>query len=91
MVIAMKKMHVAIRPVGNSQGVAIPKLLLSQLGLDSGDSAEMMIEGDAVVLRKPDRVLRRGWAKAAQKIADAGDDRLVMGDFGNAGDPELTW
>jgi antitoxin MazE len=51
----------------------------------------MTIEGDALVLRKPASRPRTGWAEAARKIAEAGDDALVMGEFGNAADAELTW
>ncbi len=85
----MKVMHVSIRQIGNSQGVVIPKPILTQLGL-SGE-AEMTIEGGALVLRRPASPVRTGWAEAARKIAEAGDDELVMGEFGNAADAELAW
>jgi antitoxin MazE len=83
-------MHVTIRQIGNSQGVVIPKPLLAQVGLDNGE-AEMTIEGGALVLRKPAKPARSGWAEAAQKIAERGDDALVMGEFGNESDTELVW
>jgi antitoxin MazE len=83
-------MHVTIRQIGNSQGVVIPKPLLAQVGLDNGE-AEMTIEGGALVLRKPAKPARAGWAEAAQKIAERGDDALVMGEFGNESDAELVW
>jgi antitoxin MazE len=84
-------MHVSIRQIGNSQGVVIPKPVLAQLGLSSEDGADMTIEGGALVLRAPAKPVRAGWAEAAKKIAEAGDDELVMGEFGNEGDSELTW
>lgn len=84
-------MHVSIRQIGNSQGVVIPKPVLAQLGLNSEAGAEMTIEGDALVLRAPAKPVRVGWAEASKKIAQAGDDELVMGEFGNEGDSELTW
>ena len=84
-------MHVSIRPIGNSQGVVIPKPVLAQLGLDSEAGADMTIEGDALVLRRAARPVRAGWAEAAKRIAEADDAALVMGEFGNAGDKELTW
>ena len=92
----MKAIHVSIRQIGNSQGVVIPKPVLAQLGLNSDIGAEMTVEGDALilrrpVLRKPAGVARIGWAEAARKIADAGDDTLVMGEFGNAADADLVW
>lgn len=87
----MKALHVSIRQIGNSQGVVIPKPLLIQLGLSGEAGAEMTVEGDALVLRRPASRVRAGWAEAAQEIARSGDDELVMGEFGNTGDEELIW
>ena len=78
-----------IRPMGNSRGVIIPKPLLVQAGLE--DEAEMTVEDGAIVLRKPAKSVRAGWAQAAQALAAAGDDQLVMPDFANDGDAELEW
>jgi antitoxin MazE len=87
----MRAVHVSIRRIGNSQGVVIPKPVLAQLGLDSEAGAEMTIEDSALVLRRPANPPRAGWAEAARRIAGAGDDELVMGEFGNAEDSELVW
>lgn len=87
----MKTIHVGIRRIGNSQGVVIPKPILAQLGLNGDDGAEMTIAGDALVLRRPASPARKGWAEAAKKIAEAGDDELVMGEFGNAAGRDLVW
>jgi antitoxin MazE len=84
-------MHVSIRQIGNSQGVVIPKPILAQLGLDAKAGVEMTIEDGALVLRKAARPARRGWAEAARRIAEVGDDELVMGEFGNTEDSELAW
>ena len=90
-VITMRTVHVSIRQIGNSQGVVIPKPVLAQLGLDRKAGAEMTIEDGALVLRRPASPARTGWAEAARRIAAAGDDELVMGEFGNAEDSELVW
>lgn len=90
-VITMKAMHASIRQIGNSQGVVIPKPVLAQLGLNGEMGAEMSIEGGALVLRRPANPARTGWAEAAKKIAEAGDDALVMGEFANTADTELDW
>ena len=82
-------MKIAIRKMGNSQGVIIPKPVLAQLGLEG--EAEMSIERDALVLRKPRKAVREGWADAAKAIAASGDDRLVWPECGNAGDSEFAW
>jgi antitoxin MazE len=88
-VITMKRVQVAIRPIGNSQGIVIPKPLLAQVGLEG--YADMTIERGALVLRRPPRNARAGWAVAAKKLADAGDDALVLGEFGNEGDADRAW
>ena len=87
----MRAVHVSIRQIGNSQGVVIPKPVLAQLGLDAKAGVEMTIKDGALVLRRPASPARTGWAEAARRIAEAGDDELVMGEFGNADDLELVW
>ena len=82
-------MKVAIRKIGNSQGVVIPKPLLAEAGL--GGEVEMTVEGEAIVLRKPAQHPRAGWAEASRKIAQAKDDAPVMGEFANVEDADLTW
>ena len=69
----------------------IPKPILAHLGLNGNTGAEMTIEDGALVLRRPTRPVRSGWAEAAKKIVEAEDDELVMGEFGNAEDSELDW
>jgi antitoxin MazE len=82
-------MKTAIRRLGNSQGVIIPKPLLAQAGLE--DEAEMVVEKGCIVLRRPQNKVRDGWAEASRKIASAGDDALVWPEFANDGDAELQW
>jgi len=83
-------MEVTIRNIGNSKGVVLPKLLLAQAGLSDADSADISIENNAIVLRKP-KHLRAGWAQAAQTVAALEEDALLMGEFGNADDEDLVW
>ncbi len=75
--------------MGNSQGVLIPKPILAQLGLE--DEVDMVVKDDTLVIRKPQKKAREGWAEASQAVAAAGDDALVMGEFPNADDAELAW
>lgn len=82
-------MQVTIRQIGNSQGIVIPKPLLAHAGL--WDKAEITLEAGALVLRKPVQAVRAGWADAAKRIAQHGDDVLVMGEFSNEGDAEWVW
>jgi antitoxin MazE len=84
-------MQIAIRTIGNSKGIVVPKPLLAQAGLDGQQVADIAVENGALVLRRPAKPVRSGWAEAAQALAAKGDDELLMGEFGNAGDSELTW
>lgn len=84
-------MQIAIRSIGNSKGVVIPKTMLAQAGLDGASVAAVAVEGGTIVLRKPATAVRAGWAQAAKAIAAGGDDALVMGEFGNASDEDLQW
>ena len=51
----------------------------------------VVVERGAIVLRRPEPPVRAGWAQAAQAVADAQDDALLLGEFGNAGDADLAW
>ena len=82
-------MLATIRRLGNSQGILIPKPLLQQVGLE--DQAELRVEGDALVLRKPKASPRSGWAQECREIAAAGDDALLLPEFPNEADAELQW
>jgi len=82
-------MHIAIRPFGNSRGIVIPKPLLTQLGFEN--EAELSVENDALVIRKPTQAARAGWGEAAKAVAHANDDGLIMGDFANEADEDLAW
>lgn len=46
-------MKTTISRTGNSQGVIIPKPLLAQLGVEVGDTVEMKLENNALIIRKP--------------------------------------
>jgi len=78
-----------IRRLGNSRGILIPKPMLKQAGLQ--DEAEILVEGNTLVLRQPKRAPRAGWAEASQKLAASGDDKLVWPPFANEADTDWKW
>ncbi|HEX6794423.1 MAG TPA: AbrB/MazE/SpoVT family DNA-binding domain-containing protein [Casimicrobiaceae bacterium] len=82
-------MKVAIRRIGNSQGVVLPKPVLAQAGLE--DEAELSVEDGRIILRRPVLAVRTGWADAARNLAKKGDDVLILGEFANEGDIEREW
>jgi len=61
---------IAIRKMGNSRGVIIPRPLLIEAGLET--EAEMTIEKGSIVLRPPPRMPRKNWATASRRISEHG-------------------
>ncbi len=82
-------MEVAIRKMGNSQGVLIPKPILAQVGLEG--TADLQVRDGVIEIRPLHRNPREGWADDARRLAQRGDDALVWPEVGNAGDGELVW
>lgn len=84
-------MRAPVRKIGNSSGVIIPKPILSQIGIEVGDDLELSLDHGRIVLALVKQHSRAGWADAARRIAEAGDDSLVWPEFANCGDDELKW
>ena len=60
--------------IGNSRGVRLPKVLLEQAQL--ADEVELDAEPGRIVIRRGSRP-RAGWAAAAGKMHERGEDRLL--------------
>ncbi len=84
-------MQIAIRDIGNSKGVVLPKPLLAQAGLDGQATATVVVENGSIVLSKPAKAVRAGWSEAAAAVAAKVGDPLLMGEFGNTEDVKLVW
>ena len=82
-------MEVAIRKMGNSQGVLIPKPILNQVGLEG--SADLQVRAGVIEIRPVRRNPREGWAEDARRLAGLGDDVLVWPEIANEADNELVW
>ena len=82
-------MQVAIRTMGNSRGILIPKPILEQTGLL--DAADLQVKNGVIEIRPLKRNPREGWAADSQRVAHAGDDALVWPEFANADDKNLKW
>jgi antitoxin MazE len=82
-------MQVAIRTMGNSKGVLIPKPILQQTGLL--DVADLRVNNGVIEIRPVKRNVREGWAADSQRVAQAQDDAIVWPEFANAADADLTW
>lgn len=85
-------MRTAIRKIGNSQGVLIPKPMLAETGLGANVDVDISVENGTIVLRPiQSHPPRAGWAEAAREIAAKGADVPVWPEFANAEDVALKW
>jgi antitoxin MazE len=84
-------MRAAVRRLGNSSGVIIPKPLLAEVGLTARDAVDVTLEEGRIVLVPLRRQPRAGWAEASRSVAETGDDALAWPEFANADDEDLVW
>lgn len=82
-------MLTAIKKIGNSSGIVLPKPILAHLRVSHGDMIELDLEDGRVVLSPAPKHPREGWAVAAAALADAGDGDAVWPMFANNGDEDL--
>ena len=62
-------MNTMVRKIGNSEGVIIPKDMLERLNLKSGDSVEIVEDGNAVRLVPASNDLQEQLAAARKGMA----------------------
>ena len=84
-------MQTALKKIGNSSGVVIPKAVLDQIGAKTGDKIDLSVENGKLILSPAKKHPREGWAEAAEALVAAGEDGLVWPEFGNIDDKKLTW
>ena len=81
--------EVAIRKMGNSQGVPIPKPILAPVGLEG--TAELQVRDGVSEIRAIRRCPREGRPDDARRLAGQGCDALVWPEVANEGDDERVW
>jgi len=70
-------MRARVIKIGNSQGLRIPKPILEQTGIR--DDVEIELGKNQIIIR-PVQKARDGWDKAFKRMAEKGDDELVIDD-----------
>ncbi|MDF0673074.1 MAG: AbrB/MazE/SpoVT family DNA-binding domain-containing protein [Nitrospira sp.] len=60
--------------IGNSRGIRLPKTLLQEAQLE--DEVELQAEPGRILISKPSQP-RAGWADAARRMREQGEDRLI--------------
>lgn len=67
-------MKARIVQIGNSRGIRLPKVLLEEAQL--AEEVELAAEPGRIVIKRTAKA-RAGWADAAKRMREAGDDRLT--------------
>jgi antitoxin MazE len=70
-------MEVSVIKIGNSKGIRLSKTLLDKYNIQ--DAVEVILEKGQIVI-KPLSKPRKGWEKAFKKMAENGDDKLLIND-----------
>lgn len=73
MITCMPAIPAKLVAIGNSRGVRLPKAMIEQAGL--GDDIELEVVDGTIVIRRK-RKPREGWAEAARRMAERGEQPL---------------
>ena len=86
-------MHSALRKMGNSTGLIVPKTVLREAGVESGTTLDLTVENGRIIASPVRDHPRAGWAEAADAIAAAPEpaDEAAWRGFAHAEDADLTW
>jgi antitoxin MazE len=84
-------MKSAIRKMGNSHGVIIPKPLLEEIGAKANDAVDVRVKKGKIIISPAKRDPRANWEDECKAIVAAGEDGLVWPEFGNKDDDKLVW
>jgi antitoxin MazE len=71
-------MKASIVSIGNSKGIRIPKTYLDELQI--GKEVDMHIEDKSIVIQAVKNIPRSDWAQNFKKMAESGDDKLLISD-----------
>ena len=70
-------MEISIVQIGNSKGISLAKTVLERY--DITDKVELIFKEGFLIL-KPVKKVRDGWDEALKKMAERGDDELLIDD-----------
>ncbi len=82
----------ALRKIGNSHGVLIPKTMLATCGIT--DEVEMEVLGNSIVMRSTKKHPRDGWDEAFKQAIANGDkpeNDMFEGMKNTFDDTDWTW
>ncbi len=70
-------MEISVIKIGNSKGIRLSKTILERYNIK--DTVDLILEKGQIVI-KPIPKPRKGWELAFKKMAEKGDDHLLIDD-----------
>ncbi len=85
-------MQTALRKMGNSTGMILPRSIPGQIGLTIGAAMVLKVEDGRLIVTPVKSEARAGWAAVAAAVGQKPptEDEAAWQDFGNEGDTDLT-
>lgn len=86
-------MQSALRKIGNSTGLVLPKPILGAMGVTGGTMLDLTVEDGRLIATPVKAKVREGWAEAAAAIGadELTDDERAWLYTPNEADDEWTW
>lgn len=86
-------MQTALRKMGNSTGMILPRSILGQIGVTTGAAMDLKVEDGRLIVTPVKSDVRAGWAADAAAIGNdvTTDDEAAWQGFGNEDDADLKW
>ncbi|MEN2787360.1 hypothetical protein ACFOKI_03965 [Sphingomonas qilianensis] len=85
-------MQTALRKMGNSTGMIVPRSILGEIGVAAGAAMDLRVEDGRLIVTPITTPTRAGWATSAAAMAlSDGSEEADWQAFGNQGDHDLQW
>jgi antitoxin MazE len=86
-------MQSALRKIGNSTGLVLPRPILGAMGVAGGTVLDLKVEDGRLIATPVRRTVREGWEDAAKAIGAAplSTDEADWLDAANDGDADWQW
>ena len=84
-------MQSALRKIGNSTGIVLPRPILGAMGVSGGTMLDLTVEDGRLIATPVKQAVRTGWEAAAIAIAAAPQADSDWLDGGNDSDADCTW
>lgn len=86
-------MRSALKKIGNSSGLIIPKPLLAAIGAEAGDAVEIEVENGRLVVSRVSKAVREGWEEDSKRLGALGlsEEEREWLDAPLADDGDIAW